>query len=85
MLMLMPSDAGAVAVADDAAAVVVVVVVVVVDNEVLSRNCCEGWSVGLCSVGAEGISTKKRYLRRRMVEFNFDLIDKFRCVSSISI
>ena len=54
MLMLMPSDAVAVAFADDDAVVgvVVVVVVVVVDNEVLSRNCCEGWGVGLCSAGA---------------------------------
>ena len=33
--------AGAGAVADDDA------VVVVVDNEVLFRNCCEGWGVGL--------------------------------------
>ena len=31
----------------------------------------------MCGAGAEGISTRKRYLRRRMVELNFDLIDKF--------
>ena len=44
MVMLMPSDADD----DDAVAGGVVVV----ENEVLSRNCCEGWGVGLCSAGA---------------------------------
>ena len=48
MLMLMPSDAGAVAVVDDDAVVGVVgvvgvvIVVVVVVNEVLPREYCEG-------------------------------------------